>query len=186
MTYQLFDQNFVSIHFLPTNNVLGQGPNVILKQMQTIWSPLFKNVNNPLLERSFKIGGYFKYQVNEVVTVISLNTLYFMIENDAVLDCIPMDLYFPPRYSPNSTIDVPGDEQLNWLIDILESDQSMHFIIIGHIPPQGSENNVLYHPICYNNFVSILGYYSKRIIGNFVTFVDFSLDILTRMWSMFC
>ncbi|KAJ3079696.1 Endopolyphosphatase, partial [Quaeritorhiza haematococci] len=149
---------------------LGSGPNVELDKLYQVYSPLFASLQNNgnvsnTIEEAFKYGGYYSWEVQpNTLAVISLNTLYFFEENDAVADCSP----FVPGVPPGGS-SIPGDEQLKWFHDLLHSFRmrGMKALVIGHVPPINVENKVLYYDNCFKMFVHLSGHYSDVILGQY-------------------
>jgi hypothetical protein len=38
--------------------------------------------NDPLIKQSFMQGGYYRYDISSTVSVLVLNSMYYMIDND--------------------------------------------------------------------------------------------------------
>ncbi len=159
----------------------------MLRQLWALWAPLFPSTKTPegkSIHHSFMAGGYFiREVVPNQVSVLSTNSLYWFKENTLVNDC--------------NTRHSAGAIQLSWMHDqlsMLRANQKQ-VIIIGHVPPKAFDNEVLYKPECYDQFVQLMGDFHDVIIGQFVMlfsggcfpmFIDgqftlYSMDTPTKM-----
>lgn len=116
------------------------------------------------IKSNFTSYGFFvKDIVPYRLSIISLNTLFWFKENEAVQDCSPWDII---NDSPSS---IPGDVHFRFLISVLQDRRKrktgMGVVLMGHIPPKDFDDRILYHDNCYRNLVQMSGEYADVIIS---------------------
>ncbi len=147
-------------------NLMGPGPNPMLKQLWKLWSRLFPSrytSEGKEIYSTFKKGGYYAREViPDQLTIISVNNLYWFKENTMVNDCGEHSDHHDDNASP-------GHVELHWMSEVLSNlrFRNMKAIIIGHVPPRSVENEVLYKSMCYERFVHVIGEFADVIIGQF-------------------
>ncbi|KAI9228846.1 MAG: Metallo-dependent phosphatase-like protein [Piptocephalis tieghemiana] len=130
------------------HNVLFPGPNPTFSKFLSLWHHFIPEDQNHV----FLHGGYFSRPIiSRVLTVISLNTIFFYSNNGAVGGC---------RGKRD-----PGKEQLRWLRVQLEDARShgTKVYIIGHVAP----NRKLYYKKCFRLYARIALTYQDVLIGQF-------------------
>ncbi|KAJ3225858.1 Endopolyphosphatase [Clydaea vesicula] len=142
-------------------NRLGDGPNIVLEKIYASWEPLLQPDTEigKRIKETFHQGGWFSVPLDvHQISIISLNTIYWFAENDAVEDC-----------SLNINDTIPGDKQISWLRKELESLKARNFsaFLIGHVPPIDLQNQMLYYPNCYHHFLETLDLFKEVLIGEF-------------------
>ncbi|KAI8811456.1 Metallo-dependent phosphatase-like protein [Cladochytrium replicatum] len=162
-------------------NALAAGPNGNLDRLYGVFEPLLRT-GNPEEEadiaETFKKGGYFVRSISpNVLDVISVNTLYFFSGNEAVRDCIDFsrsgDLKTILRKSNH-----PGDMQLLWLVEQLESARARgsRVILSGHVPPR-SDSGDLFTENCLKWWGQISGDFADVIMAQY--FGHINRDLVT-------
>ncbi|KAI8078979.1 Metallo-dependent phosphatase-like protein [Gilbertella persicaria] len=136
----VFDHNDVKIN----DKIFGH--------LETIWEPLGLNLTD-----EFNSGGYFVQQViDDQLSIINLNSMYFFEKNNEASDC--------------DKSDSPGAIQLKWLEKTLKSfsEKDGHqAYIMSHVPPIDDDGSKLYKSTCYKQYFNLLGKYSGVIAGHF-------------------
>jgi len=167
----LFTHHFPSTKIIPSlgnwdvypPNILEPPPNAMLNQIADIWTPLLGDE-----KQHFQNYGYYWTDVDGVA-IVSLNTLWFFLDNTAVSDC--KDNFSAKKseslkqsqiYSPLQ----PGDIHLDWLESILYqfNKEGKPAILMGHVPPR-SMDNALWYPSCLERFVNIVGTFGEAVVG---------------------
>lgn len=131
------------------HNTLSPGPNEIMDEFTSIWDAFIPSAS----KTSFRKGAYYAIEViPNALAAISLSTMYFYHNNNAVRGCLFGD-----------TSD-PGNLQFDWLEEQLEMFRSrqMQVWVTGHVPP--SEHH--YYPECYYRYAELSLRYQDVILGS--------------------
>ncbi|CAG8439694.1 11548_t:CDS:2 [Acaulospora morrowiae] len=132
------------------HDTLQPGPNKVLMAIKESWDPLGLNLTDDFLN-----GGYFRQDIHSTLTVLSLNSIYFLPSNSKSPDCdIP---------------DSPGKKQFDWIERELSSAvaEGRKVYLIQHIPPVNVTGYSQYKTHCYSLYVDMLGRYHSIIYGHF-------------------
>jgi hypothetical protein len=121
--------------------------------LKTIWQPLGLN-----LATVFSSGGYFVQDIiQDQLSVINLNSMYFYEKNDEVSDC--------------DSSSSAGAVQLKWLEGVLQKYQKKsgnhQVYMMSHVPPIDDDGSKLYKSSCYKQYMNLLGEYGSVISGHF-------------------
>ncbi|KAG2152251.1 Metallo-dependent phosphatase-like protein [Suillus cothurnatus] len=117
--------------------------------ISSIWDAFIPSAS----KTSFRKGAYYAIEViPNALAAISLSTMYFYHNNNAVRGCLFGD-----------TSD-PGNLQFDWLEEQLEMFRSrqMQVWVTGHVPP--SEHH--YYPECYYRYAELSLRYQDVILGS--------------------
>lgn len=132
-----------------------------------LWKPLWKPEDQKRIYNDFMAGGYYSIEVDNI-TVVSMNTLDWFVENPLLQDCQSQGHH-------------PGDIQLDWLASLLSSlkEHGKKAILIGHVPPVTYANVDLYRKTCMNRFKETIGLFSDVILAMYFGHVNRDLAYLT-------
>ncbi|KAI8833734.1 Metallo-dependent phosphatase-like protein [Chytridium lagenaria] len=147
------------------NDVFGHsvqkyGPTPILSNLTEIWRPLGLNLDT---DPNFQTGGWFIHHLNDKLSIISLNTLWFYIWNNFTTDC--------------TTPTAPGNIMMDWLDVELKRLKSVNkrAYIIGHISPKDEMDKKAYFDACYDRYIRLVGTHSATIAAHFHGHINFDM-----------
>jgi hypothetical protein len=121
--------------------------------MAQIWAPFNLDLES---DPVFLKGGYYIRDINNKLSVISLNTMWLSTVNIIDIgDC-------SDKSSQSSQMLVWFEEQLQFLRN---SGKSAY--VIGHIPPKDKDNFNIYLPACYQSFLQIVADFTDVILGHY-------------------
>ncbi|KAJ3075509.1 Endopolyphosphatase [Podochytrium sp. JEL0797] len=153
----------------PKSNLACLDKDPQLMHLWESWRALFRGEEEETrrVERTFLKGGYFSKEVmNGMVTVLSLNTLSFFVDNPLVSDCAAFEISksgkrpFVPKHV--------GDMQLIWIEEYLQvaRREGRKVILQGHVGPMGNDHR-LWKKDCFEWYVFLSGEYSDVILGQY-------------------
>ncbi|CAO3594947.1 unnamed protein product [Absidia cylindrospora] len=102
------------------------------------------------------IGGYFiQDDVIPGLRIININSMFFFKKNIAISTCDQMDS--------------PGSIQMVWIKEKLElaKKDNMMVYIMGHVPPNDDDGELLFTASCHSQYYQLLGEYGDIIAGHF-------------------
>ncbi|CAO3594946.1 unnamed protein product [Absidia cylindrospora] len=123
----------------------------IYKTLEALWEPFGLN-----LDDNFKTGGYFiQDDVIPGLRIININSMFFFKKNIAISTCDQMDS--------------PGSIQMVWIKEKLElaKKDNMMVYIMGHVPPNDDDGELLFTASCHSQYYQLLGEYGDIIAGHF-------------------
>ncbi|KAJ3075507.1 Endopolyphosphatase [Podochytrium sp. JEL0797] len=135
------------------------------------WEPLFRGVSDEETDRARKTflrGGYFERDILDGrVSVLSMNTLSFFVENKLVEDCAAFGL---PRsgkrpFDPKNVADAQLDFMEEYLLQARKEGRKV--ILQGHVAPMGKVDDQLWKEECFEWYVYLSGEYTDVILGHY-------------------
>ncbi|KAL8846813.1 MAG: hypothetical protein Q9221_008121 [Calogaya cf. arnoldii] len=141
--------NFGNNDILP-HNIFTQGPNRWTKQFAQVWRQFIPEEQRHGFERG---GWFFVEVIPNKLAVLSLNTLYFFSNNNAVDGCAS-------KYEP-------GYEHFEWLRIQLQffRQRGMKAILMGHVPPARTPSKQSWDETCWQKYTLWLQQYRDVIVG---------------------
>ncbi|KAJ3275708.1 Endopolyphosphatase [Terramyces sp. JEL0728] len=130
-----------------------------------IWKILWDQDQQDQIFPTFLAGGYYSIEVKSV-TVISVNTIDWFVDNGELGDC-------NPGFEKSSH---PGDIQFQWLSNTLSglSAANKSAIVIGHT----FKSESLYKQKCLHTYKSIIGEHSESIVSQYFGHVNYDVTYL--------
>jgi len=132
-----------------TDKMSDEYPNPLLDSLVKIWQPYRLNLGD-----SFRRFGSFVQPVSPGLSVVSLNTLHWFVENPLAKDCDGKSI---------------GSAQLTWLEGVLKTakQNSQRVYLMGHVPPIDETTKKVYLPQCLKEYVNLSGKYADVIVSQF-------------------
>ncbi|KAL8652675.1 MAG: hypothetical protein Q9226_004172 [Calogaya cf. arnoldii] len=141
--------NFGNNDILP-HNIFTPGPNSWTKQFAQVWRQFIPEEQRHGFERG---GWFFVEVIPNKLAVLSLNTLYFFNNNNAVDGC--------------ASKSESGYEHFEWLRIQLQffRHRGMKAILMGHVPPARTPSKQSWDETCWQKYTLWLQQYRDVIVG---------------------
>ena len=133
------------------HNIFMKGPNKWTKEFLDVWRHFIPESQR----HSFEHAGWFTVEViPNKLAVISLNSLYFFDNNNAVDGCADRN--------------EPGYEQFEWMrvqLQLLRQ-RGMKAILTGHVPPARTDNKMSWDETCWQKYTLWMRQYRDVVVGS--------------------